>query len=131
MFCYVLLYNFLLDLYIFCWFNKIFSSNMYKFILDHLHDQVMQSRDECHRKHAWSQFPYYFHTMKYYLLYSSTNYNYCFGNKSTGYFKVQTRSITYLQYIMMTWKIKHEIFSNILLFQTENIICLWLKRFMF
>ena len=96
----------------FCWLNKVFSSNMLEFIFDHLYGLVRHIRNEGHRKHAWYEVPCYLHTMKYYLLYSSANHNYCFGNKSSRFLKGQTGSVlvTYLQCILVISKMKHFFF---------------------
>ena len=70
----------------------VFSSNMFEFIFDPVHGLPRELRNECHRKYARGEVPYYLHTMKYYLLYSSINYNCCFDNKSSRFFKDQARS---------------------------------------
>ena len=51
--------------------------------------------------------------MKYYSLYSSFDYNYCFGYKSSKSFKDQgnSMSVTLFQCIMVTSGIKDDFFS--------------------
>ena len=51
-----------------------FPLNMFEFICDPPHGHRIQ----------------HLHTITYYLLYSSINYNYCFGNKSSRFFEGQT-----------------------------------------
>ena len=57
MFCYVLFYNFLLDMYSFCWLNKVLSSIFFEFICDPLHSLAKRLRYECYRKYAWGEIP--------------------------------------------------------------------------
>ena len=53
----MLFYNFLWDLYGFCWLNKVFSSNIFEFICDPLHGLVKQLRYVCQKKHARGEIP--------------------------------------------------------------------------
>ena len=82
-------YNFLLG---FCWFNKVFSSNMFEFINDTLQWPSQELRYDCQTKHVWGEIPSHLDTIPYYLLYCSTNYDCCFDNKNSRFFKGQTIS---------------------------------------
>lgn len=55
-----------------------------------------RSKYEYNKKHAWGDIPKDLHTIKYYSLYASSNYSYCFDNNTVG-FKGQTNSVKFLQ----------------------------------
>ena len=50
-------YNFLLGMYSFCWFNKVFSSNMFEFIYDTLQWPSQEWTYDCQTKHVWGEIP--------------------------------------------------------------------------
>ena len=69
MFCFN---NFLLDLCSFCWWNKVFSSNMFDFICDPLYGLARQLRYECHRKcMRWDSLTFTYYHIIYCILQST------------------------------------------------------------
>ena len=79
-----LFFRFLLSLYNFRWLDKVFSLNMFEFIFGPIHGLARLLRYECHTKYVRGEIPWYLHTIRYYLLYSFNNYNYCFGKKNVS-----------------------------------------------
>ena len=62
------------------------------------------------------------------IIYSFINYNYCFANNGSRFQRPGKLTVTFLQCIMVTSKIKHDFFLDFLLFQTKEFITLWLRR---